>query len=55
LALLEIRRVLKNDGYLFLRPLWNNRIRASASYLGVPSDKLLLVDSLKVVGIMAQN
>lgn len=54
LALHEIRRVLKNDGYLYLRPVWNNPTWASEPFIGVSMDQMRLRDKPKTLGILVQ-
>lgn len=55
LALLEIRRVLKDEGYLYLRPAWNNPTWASEPFVGLPFSQIRLWDKLKMVGNLAQS
>lgn len=55
LALLEIRRVLKDGGYLYLRPAWNVPTWASEPFVGVPFREKRLWDKVKTIGILAQN
>lgn len=54
LALQEIRRVLKSDGYLYLRPVWNNPTWASEPFIGMSMDQMRLRDKLKTIGILVQ-
>jgi len=46
LALQEMRRVLRDGGYLYLRPAWNNPTWASKPYLGLPADKIRPADRM---------
>ena len=47
LALEEMRRVLRDGGYIYLRPAWNNPTWASAPYLGISIEKIRAVDILE--------
>lgn len=55
LALLEIRRVLRDGGYLYLRPAWNVPTWASEPFVGVPFGQRRLWDKVKTIGFLAQN
>ena len=48
LALEEMRRVVRDGGYIYLHPAWNNPTWASAPYLGIPADKIRTLDRLKL-------
>ena len=48
LALSEMRRVVRDGGYIYLHPTWNNPTWASAPYLGVPLEKIRTFDKLKL-------
>ena len=48
LALEEMRRVVRDGGYIYLHPAWNNPTWASAPYLGIPMEKVRTLDKLKL-------
>lgn len=55
LALEEIRRVLRDGGYLYLLPAWNNPTWASQPFLDVPMEQIRLRDKLKMIFYMVQQ
>ncbi len=54
-ALVEMRRVVRNGGYLYLQPAWNNPTWASEPFVGVPFKRLRLIDKLRATAIRATD